>query len=359
MQEPDPNNKQEKDNYKLFVTGYTVVFIVAIIFIVFFIAASYFIYYSYYYELQKVSTLLAIYGIYICCYVAGWILSFPLRVFLYCIYKKRDLIKQSFLPWTIDWLKVLAINVLIIMPLVSLGAFLVFNSLNNLLMVLITIFVFAFVIRILKLVLIILLIHGYYRLNSGSKYEYWKNILQKEQLKEYPIFIITIENKFSLANAYAMGSKSFGLVYVTDILFNHLDEKQFASIMSHETAHLKNNDIIIRLVFIIIFILIYFGLFFSFDYLLMDDLAMILSFMMIILIALFYVFTRTMYKQELRADDFSKLIMEDGKYLAESLEYLYKINKMPREHNKSKLSNGFKIYPSLTERIDRLLNELV
>lgn len=317
-------------------------------------------------DIHWIGCLLTFVCTYILFFAAAWIFSFPIRVLIYRACKKEGLLKQEFLPWVVDWLKVLLLNQVIMAPFLAVLSLVFFYQKDKGIEVfIITSFTLVIVYVVFKSAfnfVVTWFVHGLNILKEGDKYNYWKQLIETKNIKEYPIVIIPIETKANWANAYALGFKNFGVIYSFDVLLTNLSDKQFAAILAHETAHLENNDLFTRLITIILLgTLLLSNLFwpnFGVSDLFTGYYMLIITVLIIIIlfIVMIYVTTAVTKNQEYKADIYSRKVLDSGQYLSEALEYLYKVNKLPKETRKRGIFKYFDLHPPLKKRTERLLN---
>ncbi|MGD9581265.1 MAG: M48 family metallopeptidase, partial [Vampirovibrionia bacterium] len=246
-------------------------------------------------------------------------------------------------------------NLIIIMPLFSLALLCFIIQKETIVIAVITLFILIFIINFLKSYLILVFVHGLYRLKEGEKYEYWKNITNTKSIKEFPIFVIPIESKTKYLNAIALGIGNIDWILCYDTLINNLTKEQFAAIMAHETAHILNNDILKRLLFIVLIIAlytIYTQLFF------LGSIYIILLTIFLVIVAIFGLkfITKRNQTQEFKADEFAAKLLKDKESVIESLTLIHEINQYPREHKKK---GSFRYHPTLNERIENINNLII
>ena len=289
----------------------------------------------------------------------SWVLAIPFRIWMYKLCKKKELLTQDFYSWAFDWVKILFVTCLYTLPLLSLGAAICLHQINNnFIMAILTMVIFVFIIKIGSKYLTLWFIHGYYELKSGQNYEYWKNIANNNNIKTYPTFIIPIEHKVKWANAFAFGIKGYGFIYMSDMLLNNLNKEQFASIMAHETAHLENNDIIKRL-FPLLILILFLSVIYVLIYTMENSLELITIIAAIFTISILFIFKynlKKVHQQEFDADALAIKLLGNGTYMYEALDYLYEVNKMPKEEPKKRLHQS-QFHPTLYERKKRLIGE--
>lgn len=283
------------------------------------------------------------------CYLFCWLITFPLRIWIYKISIKRELMNQTFNSWTLDWVKLLGLNMLIIIPCFSISVFSCYILKDNMIIALITLVLLLFIVKFLRNYLALYLIHGFYRLKEGDKYEYWKGITETNNIKNYPIYIVPIEHKTKYANAIAFGIKNTGYIICFDTLLNNLSKEQFASIMAHESAHIINNDILKRLSIMIIVLVVYITYIQLIS--MLDFIPLIAATIVFLggIILLIRGTSKKTQKQEFNADAFAARILNNKQVIIEGLEYIHEINKYPKEHKKK---GSFKYHPTLKERIE-------
>lgn len=287
------------------------------------------------------------------CYLLSWVITFPLRLWTYKMCTNRGLMNQKFKDWVFDWVKLLGLNLIIIIPLLTIIVFTCYLLKNNIIIAITTFAILAFILKFIRNYLALWLVHGFYRLKDGEKYEYWKDITQKNNIKNYSIYIVPIEHKTKYANAIAVGIKNIGYIVCFDTLLNNLSKEQFASIMAHESAHIINNDFLKRLFFMLILLIayiIYIKLIFLLDPILL--LAVTVVFLGSIIFILRGTGKRTQ-KQEHKADEFAARILNNKEVIIDGLKYIHEINKYPTEHKKK---GNFKYHPTLKERIEYIQN---
>ncbi len=345
---------QEKLNLKLYSEINSLNVVIAIIHFFFFWML--FLFASNYLEQNIIwyKALIIFLSAFLLLFIASWLFSLPFRIWIYKISKITGLLNQDFQSWLVDWLKVLFLNLIFMVPVLSLMALIVYLNLNkstfNLLASFFIVLLLFIPVKTIQRFLAMSIIHGFERLKDGTKYHYWKTLLKQNQLKEYPIFILQIEKKASWSNALAFGIKNLGIIYTSDKMVNDLTEEQFAAVMAHETAHLENNDILKRISFSLLVIGFFLGMpllfylvpiqFFLFFTLLYLLIVLLLSFLSLLMVK----------HQEIKADIFSSKLLKSGKPLAEALDYLYTVNKIPKENRKNIITKHLKLYPDLNER---------
>ena len=116
-------------------------------------------------------------------YVLGWAFCFPLRVFLYKISKKQGLLKQEFRSWLVDWLMLLAINLVMNVPFYTIViVFMIYQFSKPFWEVALSAglcFAALFFWAHFYSIVTIAFIHGIFKLKEGEKYEYWKTFVDK------------------------------------------------------------------------------------------------------------------------------------------------------------------------------------
>lgn len=351
----DNNFTENKENLKYYKTinklNGSIIFVYSFIFMF-----TYFIAEGFVFSLTGLQKLLAILIFFEACYIAGWICVLPLRLWLYYICKKKGTLKQEFIPWLIDWGKVMAINSIFILPAISLAVFILFEYPVNPIITFISFFILFFILNTIRSYLIMFLVHGFYRLTEGVKYNHWKDIIVKNNITEYPIFVLKIADKANFANAFAIGFKNHGFIITSDMLLNDLTEDQFASILAHETGHLEYNDILKRLIGIGIVMLLFLMVINSFNTFETRETLLFFVILGIITILLVVFTPRLIKKQETRADIYAKNLIGSGQYLYEALDYLYNVNHVPKVLTKKEQKQIYHHHPLLEERKKVLLD---
>ncbi|MEW5818731.1 MAG: M48 family metalloprotease [Cyanobacteriota bacterium] len=347
------NNQQELENKKFFKRTHQLNTAIVFIFCFIFIFASTVVLGFMPDNISWYWLYLIIFATFTGSYITGWLVTFPLRIFMYKICTKHEVLTQEFKPWVIDWLKVFVVNIVFSMPLLSVAAIICFNQKNHIYLSIFNFAILFIIITIVKRYLMVWFIHGFYILKSGSYYDYWNSIINKQNIQNYPIFIIPIEAKAKWANAFAFGFKNFGFIYSTDVLLNNLDERQFSAILAHEAAHLEFNDVLFRFAFSFILLILWLVVFSNIDYI--PENYNLAGFIVIVLFFILLVYSSLIMakNQEARADKYSVKLLSSPYYLIESLDYLYDINKMPKD---PKNHGKFKIHPTLAERKQAMID---
>jgi Zn-dependent protease with chaperone function len=296
-------------------------------------------------------------------FCVSWLVSLPFRIMLFNLSTKAGLLHQDYSSWFKDWVKVLLINIIVVVPFMAIAPVLIIEFLKpdtSFLTGFLIIFILMLgmiIIKLLQRYLSALYIHGVSRLEEGPKYDYLKLRFTSMNVPLYPIYVLNISKKASWANALAIGFKNLGLIYTSDKLVDDLTEDQFVAIMLHETAHLENNDILKRAgMFIALMLLLLLNLI-ALDY---ADYAVLSWYpFILILFVLFmvYQFPIIVKQQEKRADKYSKTKLKNGSHLAEALQYLYKVNRIPDNADEKKSGVRFHSHPTLKERVSLLLEE--
>lgn len=349
------NTTEDKENLKYYKTlnsiNASIIFVYSFLLILTFLLSE-----QYVFSLTGLFQLLVIFLLLELCYLIGWLIALPLRLWMYSICKKKGTLKQDLLSWLVDWLKVLGINMIFMLPLVAVALYILLERQLNPIVTFISFVILFFVLNTIRSYLMMALIHGVYRLENGEKYSYWKDLIVKNNITEYPVYVLKIAEKANFANAFAVGFKQSGFILTSDMLLQDMNNEQFASILAHETGHLVYNDILIRITgigILLILLLFALNLITFFDW---EILGYFILIMAIMVIAFVKITPGLVKKQEIRADLYAKNLIGSGKYLFEALEYLYNTNHVPKVLTKKEQKQIHHYHPLLEERKKILLD---